>query len=141
MNERMALIWFSCFCCASEKLKIEIPEALAASLIELRVRGPPLALGADLREAERDRGGAARGLARRATDKDRQRHERRHCHNEGKHLLEHVNPPLDSSCWKFDHGHERASGLSVGTPPTLHWADRAIVTANYHDCQVLRKSS
>ena len=33
MNERIALIWFSCFCCASANLR-STPESLAACLID-----------------------------------------------------------------------------------------------------------
>ena len=33
MNERIALIWFSCFCCASENLR-SIPASLADDLID-----------------------------------------------------------------------------------------------------------
>src|SRR4029078_8783070 len=34
MNDRIALIWFSCFCCASENFRL-MPAASAASLIDL----------------------------------------------------------------------------------------------------------
>src|SRR5689334_6217399 len=34
MNARIALIWFSCFCCASENFRL-MPAASAASLIDL----------------------------------------------------------------------------------------------------------
>ncbi len=33
MNERSALIWFSCFCCASENLS-SMPASVAADLID-----------------------------------------------------------------------------------------------------------
>ena len=48
------MIWFSCFCCPSENFRLT-PAAAAESWIDfvLAVRQP--ALGADLREAQRQR--------------------------------------------------------------------------------------
>ena len=47
------MIWFSCFCCASENFS-SMPASLAARLDRLGVGGAPFALGADLGEAEDD---------------------------------------------------------------------------------------
>jgi hypothetical protein len=51
MKERIALIWFSCFCCASENFR-SMPAVLGRRLDRLGVGGAPFALGADLGEAD-----------------------------------------------------------------------------------------
>ncbi|WP_348648524.1 hypothetical protein [Cryobacterium breve] len=63
MYERMALIWFSCFCCASENLSLHSRRG-ERSLDVLRVRGPPAAFRADLGEADDDIARSFRGARR-----------------------------------------------------------------------------
>ncbi len=53
MKERIALIWFSCFCCASENLR-SMPCCLAADLIDSVLAVRHSRFGADLAEAEHD---------------------------------------------------------------------------------------
>ena len=53
MKERMALIWFSCFCCASENFSV-MPASVGGLHDGAGVGGAPFALGADLAEAEHD---------------------------------------------------------------------------------------
>ena len=60
MKERSALIWFSCFCCASEKRSV-MPASGAALWIGGGVGRAPFAFGADLAEAEHDGLGAIAG--------------------------------------------------------------------------------
>ena len=68
MKERIALIWFSCFCCASENRRSMLHGG-RGRLDRFGVRGAPFALGADLAEAEHD---AVVLFARRAAREQRE---------------------------------------------------------------------